>query len=292
MLPPSWKSEVQKAIEEATDADRQQREAQQNNAASQITTAINALSDAQNAQTSSEEGNERKDRAISIVTLFLVFLTVIFTCLTWWTLSGQLTEMKSAGEQTKQLIEANGQLADAANKQATAAAENAKTAHDAYIASQRAWVGPNNAKIDGEIAIGKPFSIIVEYLNTGREPAVNFIYTTDAFASTAEEEAAGISLAKVNAVFKGCREAQVVSGGSVVFPSTGGFGAGQNLTLTQPDSFVDQNIIDGSTTIVVDGCFLYRSIGLIRHSYFCYFYKSKTTKPSNLNICQNGNGAD
>ena len=90
------------------------------------------------------------------------------------------------------------------------------------------------------------------------------------------------------------REAQVANGGSVVFPSaTNGFGGGiQNLTFTKPDSFVDQNMIDGNTTIIVDGCFIYKSIGLIRHSYFCYFYKSKTTKPSNLNICQNGNGAD
>src|ERR1700691_5487507 len=120
-LPPSWKTEIKETIEEAANADRQQREAEQNNASANITAAIKALANAQIAQTSSEDTNEQKDRAISWVTLFLVFLTVVFTFLTWRTLSGQLEEMRSAGEQTKQLIDANGQLADAANKQAAAA---------------------------------------------------------------------------------------------------------------------------------------------------------------------------
>jgi hypothetical protein len=51
------------SIEETANADREQREAYADDAASKITTAINALNDAQKAQTSSEDRNEQKDRA-------------------------------------------------------------------------------------------------------------------------------------------------------------------------------------------------------------------------------------
>ena len=292
-LPPSWKAEIQVAVEETIRAAENQRQANQNDAADNVVAAINSLSNAQNSQTSHEDRNEKKDRAISIATLFLVFLTVVFTFLTWRTLSGQLDEMKNAGEQTKQLIEANGKLAEAANKQATAAAENAKTARDSYVASQRAWVGPHNAKIDGDIAIGKPLKVVVEYQNTGREPALNFIYTGDVFDSTDEDETAGITFQKISASFRGCREAELTGGGTVVFPASGGFSStGQALNITKPEFFVDQDMVDGKKTIVINGCFLYKSVGETRHSFFCYFYRTKISNTSNLNICTNGNGAD
>ncbi len=93
MLPPSWKSEVQKAVEETANADRQQREAQQNNASADITAAIIALRDAQHAQTSSEDANEQKNRPINKITLTFVFLTAIFTGLSWLAFRAQLGEM-------------------------------------------------------------------------------------------------------------------------------------------------------------------------------------------------------
>lgn len=154
-LPPSWKREIQEAIEETANADREQRQAEQNNAAAQITAAIQALNDGQRAQTSLEDANEQKDRAINVVTLFLVFLTVIFTFLTWRTLSGQLVEMKAAGKQTQKIIDANSALVDASTKQAAAAVQSAQTARESYLASQRAWVGPTNARITANPELGK-----------------------------------------------------------------------------------------------------------------------------------------
>jgi hypothetical protein len=246
------------------------------------------------------EANRREDRSEDIGNKWLQGLTLLFVIATtigiFWQgsiFNSQLTEMKGAGEQTKQLIEANGKLAEATSKQAAAASENAKTAHDSYVASQRAWVGPTNAKIDGEIAVDKPLKIAINYVNTGREPAITFLSTADAFLSAADDETSGITLAKVNADFKGCRDASVTNGGTVVFPSTGGISpSGQTLTITKSADFVTQAVIDGDTIIVADGCFLYKSIAIVRHSYFCYFYKSKQTDISSLNICRNGNGAD
>jgi hypothetical protein len=83
MLPPSWKSEVQKAVEETATADKNQREARQNEASAKIATAINSLRDAQAAQTNSEDTNEKKNQGINKATLVLVAFTVLFTGLSW-----------------------------------------------------------------------------------------------------------------------------------------------------------------------------------------------------------------
>jgi hypothetical protein len=292
MLPPSWKSEVQKAAEETANTDRQQREAEQNNAATDVTAAINALADAQKAQTSSEDSNEQKDRAISWVTLFLVFLTVIFTFLTWRTLSGQLDEMKSAGEQTKHLIDANGQLADAANKQATAAAENAKTAHDAYVASQRAWVGPRNAKSSSAPTADKDLSILLEYGNTGREPAIETVYDTDVFTGTPEEDKNGTAAARISGFIGKCKVMWKPDQAAVVYPSVGLSAANYTLNRVMDKSDIDDDVISGAKFIFFSGCFAYKTTETIHRSWFCYFFKAGKTDINNWAICQTGNGAD
>jgi hypothetical protein len=62
--------------------------------------------------------------------------------------SGQLTEMKSSGEQTAQLIDNNAALAASATKQAEAADKQAnamnaavEVSRESLIAAGRAWVG-------------------------------------------------------------------------------------------------------------------------------------------------------
>src|SRR5262249_45194766 len=132
MLPDSWKREIKEAVEETANADREQRQAKTREGATEIATAINALSQAQNTQTDHEDRHEKINVALAVITIFLVFLTVIFTGLSWWAFHGQLEEMKSASIQTNQIIKANADLAkaatkqaDAADKQATALSENA-----------------------------------------------------------------------------------------------------------------------------------------------------------------------
>ncbi len=304
MLPPSWKSEVQEAIEETTNADCQQRKTEQNNAAANITAAINALADAQKAQITSEDSNEKKDRAISWVTLFLVFLTVVFTFLTWRTLSGQLDEMKNAGEQTRQLIENNARLAEAAAQQAAAAVkqaeatdkeaiamgQNAQVARDNMIAAERAWVGPQNASIDGAVEVGKPLSVNIQYTNSGRAPATDFTYLVDGFATTANDDATGKAAARVYQYLNSCQTNVAPMIGQVVFPSTG-FSVYTLNTQIAADA-IDQDVVDGNKMVIVQGCFLYKSFDAFRHSYFCYYYVGKKTKPANLNICRVGHFAD
>jgi len=292
MLPPSWKAEIQKTTEETTDADREKRQAQANDAAANITAAINTLSDAQKSQTSSENRNENIDRVISIATLVLVFLTVIFACLAWLALSGQLTEMKSAGEQSRQLVEANGKLAEAANKQATAAVENAKTAHDSYVASQRAWVGPRNAKISSVPSLDKDLPIILEYGNTGREPAFEAVQDTDVFTATEDEDNAGAPNQRVNDFIGKCKMMWRPEKAIVVYPSVGLSAANYSLTRTIDKSLIDEGVVSGTRLVFFSGCFSYKTIDTIHRSWFCYFYKAGKTEISNWSICPYGNGAD
>ena len=52
-------AEVKKTLKEATDADREQRQSQQNDAAADVSAAIKTLSDAQDTQTAHEDRHEK-----------------------------------------------------------------------------------------------------------------------------------------------------------------------------------------------------------------------------------------
>jgi hypothetical protein len=146
---------------------------------------------------------------------------------------------------------------------------------------------PSNVRLESAVEVGKPISIVVDYTNSGKEPALNFVSAIDFFLVSGDEDTRGAVSAKVNAYFKGCREVTSLRPGQVIFPN-----ASNSFTLKTKDDFVDQAIVDGDKTLIVDGCLLYKSFDIIRHTYFCYFFNNKTTKPSNLNICSSGAGAD
>jgi hypothetical protein len=212
-------------------------------------------------------------------------------------MQGQLTEMRGSAQQTSQLIGANARLAEAAakqaeaaEKQATAMAESAKAARDNLIASERAWVGPRNAKIEGAVEIGKPIDVTVEYANTGHEPGQNFVYSIDGFQETEDDDKDGTAMKKMSAFFEACKNSKSTIVGQVVFP-TSGFSA-YNLGVKLNAETITQELVDGKTTLIVQGCFLYDSFSAYRHTYFCYYYNSKKTKPANLNICNIGDSAD
>ncbi len=165
--------------------------------------------------------------------------------------SQQRDEMHAASEQTAQLIENNAKLAVAATEQAKAAAEQAQAtdkeataladsasvSHQNMIASERAWVGPRNASI-GAITVAKPLDVNIEYANTGREPATDFVYTLDGFSETTEEETGGKTVQRVFNYFQGCQARAGLTLGQVVFPSTGF--SSYNLNAQVPAETIDQ----------------------------------------------------
>jgi hypothetical protein len=265
-----------------------------------IAKAISALKDAITNEANTDRKEYRREdkgnKLIQIATLLFVILTTVGIFYQAVIFSGQLSEMKSNGEQTGQLIGANAKLAEAAAKQAEAADKQAnatiaavEVSRESLIAAGRAWVGPRLAKITSPIEVGKPIELTIEYANSGREPALDFVYSVDGFLSSNAEEKRGTSFARVSIALNNCRGAEGLPAGQVVFPSTG-FSA-YNLASTINQTF-DQEMIDGEKTLIVQGCFLYRSFKVIRHSYFCYFYRAKFVKPDNLSICTAGHYAD
>lgn len=268
-------------------------------------TAVNlTLADQGVANLSDERREDTGNKWLQGLTLAFVIATTIGIFWQASIFNSQLNEMKNASSQTGQLIEANAKLAqaatdqaaaaakqaDATDKEATAMAENAQISHENMILAQRAWVGPSNATFSAEPTIGKPIEIVITYQNTGREPALNFLYFGDPFPVTTAEDASGAVSRKVGEYLEACKANKEWQAGSVVYPSTG-FST-YNLNAKTKDDFVDEAITKGDKLILFQGCFLYRSFDVPRHSYFCYFYKQGQTKFQNLNICPGGHYAD
>lgn len=90
-----------------------------------------------------------------ILTGGMVVLTLALALVTYLSLRvirGQLSEMKSAGQQTDKMIEIARKQAEAAGKSADAATSAANSGKEALRLSERAWVGVISAHIDPMVA--------------------------------------------------------------------------------------------------------------------------------------------
>jgi hypothetical protein len=159
---------------------------------------------------------------------------------------------------------------------------------EAMIASNRAWIGPREAKIEGPVELEKPIEVSIDYGNSGKEPGLSFRYYVDSFQGTVTDEITGTNSGKIAKYLTDCRNTGI-GPGQVVFPSTGL--SAYKLTI-KPKDMPDQAVIDGNKIVFVQGCFVYQTFNIVRHTYFCFFYKGKSTKPENLNICLAGHYAD
>jgi uncharacterized protein YecT (DUF1311 family) len=196
MLPPSWKSEVQKALEESVNADREKRQTQQDDAATKIAAALETISNAQDRQTSHQDSSSKKNLALNVVTITLVFLTVIFTYKSWRTFDAQLGEMQRAYGPIK---------------------DQAEATKAALIAGQRAWIRIDSIDVaGGGLSIseaGSNVAIAFVMTNIGNSPAIRLSHHVKLIAL-----AAGMSIPDEQA--KVCDEAKRVwQGGFTLFPN-------------------------------------------------------------------------
>lgn len=245
-----------------------------------------------------ESREDRGKRFREYLTLMLVFITAAAVIYQAFIFSGQLDEMKSSGEQTGQLIENNAKLAGAAGKQAEAAekqavamSEYAKVTRDSLIAAQRAWVGPRNIKSSRAPVLDEPLDIILEYQNTGRDPATETIKATDIFTGTDEEDRSGIVPDRINNFISECKIMWKPQAANVVYPSTG-LGTPYTLSVNLKGSLIDADVVAGTKNIWAAGCFVYKTFNTIHRSWFCYYFKNGIVKPESWAICEIGNGAD
>ena len=189
---------------------------------------------------------------------------------------------------TDQLVR-DGQASS--TQQAEFTRESNRLNREALIASSRAWVGPVDAKISGALEVGKLVKIVVSVRNTGKEPARNFRWIPDHFVATNDTLNDGSLSRKVDTNLKFCFGTPSIPFGQVIFPSTG-FGSGADFSIEIPKEEIDQDVISGQKLLIAQGCMAYESFGAVRHSAFCYFYKSGTSSIEHLNICDGGSSAD
>lgn len=292
VLPPLWKREIQKAVKEGADSAAHERRGQDGEASAAIASPLHKL--VQEFKTYQEkqdrEGEEKATR--ERVTIAALIMTVVFTFLTLVVFKGQLDEMKSTGVQTDTLIETNRNLANAATQQASASAISAQTAQDTLLASQRAWVGPSTAKIEGAIEAGKELKAVVTVVNTGREPGKNLFWDVVGIPTDTVEDHNGVPSFIVRKYIEACFNTPSQYRRQVIFPSTGLGGGGFTFTTPISAEKIDDGIVDGTKSLLVQGCLAYDAFGKTHHTAFCYFYNAKLTKPEALNICTGGTDAD
>lgn len=286
-LPPETVAliEVIKSEGSSTRAEGSQRED------ARIAALIEALRAEGRANRREEEREDRGKRLREWTTIALLGATLF--AILW-----QVHEMIKVYGPIKQQADAESQAASAAleeskNSQRTADAAGAQSAsaEKSLALGARAWVGPFNASLSaGDPAIGAPFDVSVEYLNTGHEPAVNFLTSTRITTVPADGEWDKSTIEGFNAFADACKDmTKEVVGGSVIFPS---LGFSRDTLDAKQMNVVDQGVFNGSKVVLVQGCFRYRTMDKPHFSYFCFFYRKNLTKPANLNICPLGHDAN
>lgn len=96
-LPPSWKAEIEEAVQKTTDTTSERQKTENEKNTSEIIGAIKSFVDAYKAQHDKPERKDKIKRTLDIATVALLFGTALFTGLGWWVFRGQLIEMQ--GEQ-------------------------------------------------------------------------------------------------------------------------------------------------------------------------------------------------
>lgn len=202
----------------------------------------------------------------------------------------QAVASDKAATATLRAAEATTKAADAAVKQSEIAAKQAETSERAAIQAQRAWVGPRDAKLESKPTVGQKNKIIIEYHNTGKEPALGFRFDATPSVATVEEDGNGEVTKRTMAFMDRCTKLVPMTGSGVTYPSSG-FSA-NNLTVPIEGTLIDDDVASGKKFIIVNGCFVYQTGNVARYSTFCYFYKDGLTEIGHLAMCFTGNFAN
>jgi uncharacterized protein YecT (DUF1311 family) len=244
---------------------------------------------------------QREDRGKQFrewITIGLIAITFVAICYQVYEMIKVYEPIKEqAVASTKQAAasekaaDATTRAADANTKAAEAATKQSENSDKALIQSQRAWVGPRDAHLDTKPTVGQKSKFLVEYQNTGKEPALDFVFDAQPFVTTEAEEINGVAVKKMLDYMKKCivTHARILAG--VVYPSSG-FTSGSSLSVQIPDSLIDEGVVTGKKSLIIQGCFAYQAGNVTRHSAFCFFYSSERTDIAHLNVCISGNYAD
>ena len=248
--------------------DREERESgydQQGRASPDFAALIYAI----NSQARANRTEERREDDGKIVR---ESLTIMLLCATLLALSWQVYEMIRVYDPIKA-------QADAARN------------------TERAWVGSPDAGFEADLVKEQPAKIGMAYINSGREPALDFTISGSAKTFTKDEWDSGIAAKVIVDAAHECFGEHSVSGTRAVFPTSEPSHYIAHLN-TMDDAnpakrfTASEALISGKDILMVTGCAVYTSAGDDHHTSICYYYQANVMDKSHLVFCSVGNDAN
>jgi hypothetical protein len=159
-------------------------------------------------------------------------------------------------------------------------------AHDALVASNRAWLGPIDAILNGPIQTGQQIKVLIVFENTGKEPALDVsniagggITMPFSAAEAAQQQRTGPF---GGVPFNACAQVAPQDGYPAIFPT-----ATRHMQADIQQTFIaDEAILNGSRTFFVHGCAAYRTMGEIHTSEYCFWLGPRVDPKNGLRIFQ------
>lgn len=162
---------------------------------------------------------------------------------------------------------------------------------DNFHREQRAWIAPTNVRLDGGLTPGKEIKVLIDFANSGKEPAFNVVTKSGAGLEppfTEQDLATQLQLGPQYLNTNICEEAKPVDGMPVIYPSTV-----QHQSAQLGGGFLADDYTARRQMFFVFGCFGYRTMGEIHHSQFCFWLQvSPDGQHAVFSPCMIGNNAD
>jgi hypothetical protein len=218
---------------------------------------INAIN---NQGRANREEEKREDRGKSFrdkVNIFILGFTFVALAWTCWAIIQQVEEMRRAYGPLKQ---------------------QAESAKDTLIISQRAWIDPLFVRLEPP-TYGAPIVYRVTYQNVGHSPATDLNWAFDNGFREAEQQGSFERFdSGLNSTCDGLTPDD--SGAAIEFPPPQGvsptdytphFLPGRsNGPRVKHKITADLDMINGGHHFYVQGCIVYRTMGIIGKSRFCF----------------------
>jgi len=185
----------------------------------------------------------------------------------------------------------------ATDKQLSLTVESNRTTRDIYVANERARIGPTGSSIEGDLKVSEPIMFMVAYVNTGHDASSTFMYGHVELFSLAQwnDGSAAINIKKIT---NSCLEKvpSDMDPTRTTFPTTGQatyfWHIKSNAKELAAPFVVTDKLMAGEEIAVLEGCFIYKTVGEIHQTMCCYYFQQKETTPSALNYCTVGQFAN
>jgi hypothetical protein len=136
---------------------------------------------------------------------------------------------------------------------------------------------------------GEGIRFLLDYQNTGRQAAQDIDYYMDSYTADAAKPAEIAGRAKQN--ISRCKTLNPTDDRMTLFPGGGTF---EPYLVSQQFATA---VASASDTIFVDGCFVYRTLGQVHRTAFCFKYAPEIAREDAkgrpvIDLCTHGHYAD